>query len=183
MSHSVSSAYHPESQGVLELWHQTLEAMLMRYCVVTGRDWDEGLPFMLFAIRDAKQESLGFSPSELVFGHKVRGTLKVLQEKFTFRCSPETSIRNFVTQCKTLLQKAISIARESLAAAQGQMKERYDRKLMPHQFKPVDQVLVLTPVPGNALSAKCLGPYVVDREVSEMNYVVSTPEEKHGWVI
>ncbi len=30
VSHSVSSAYHPESQGVLELWHQTLKSMLKK---------------------------------------------------------------------------------------------------------------------------------------------------------
>jgi len=35
---------------------------------------------LLFAIRDAKQESLEFSPAELVFGRRVRGPLKVLKE-------------------------------------------------------------------------------------------------------
>ena len=30
--HSVSSAYHPESQGALERWHQTLKSMLKKYC-------------------------------------------------------------------------------------------------------------------------------------------------------
>lgn len=39
------------------------------------------MPFVLYAIRDAKQESLGFSPAELVFGHNVCGPLKVLQEQ------------------------------------------------------------------------------------------------------
>ena len=73
VSHSVSSAYHPESQGALERWHQTLKSMLRKYCYDTGKDWDEGVPFVLFAICDAKQESLGFSPAELVFGHNVRG--------------------------------------------------------------------------------------------------------------
>ena len=58
--------------------------MLKKYCHETGRDWDEGVPFVLFAIRDAKQESLGFSQAELVFGHNVRGPLKVLKEKLVF---------------------------------------------------------------------------------------------------
>ncbi|KAI3351357.1 hypothetical protein L3Q82_005905 [Scortum barcoo] len=34
------------------------------------RDWDEGVPLVLFAAREAVQESLGFSPAELVFGHE-----------------------------------------------------------------------------------------------------------------
>ena len=66
VSHAVSSAYHHESQGALERWHQTLKSMLKKYCFDTGHGWDEGVPFVLFAIRDAKQESLGFSPAELL---------------------------------------------------------------------------------------------------------------------
>ena len=37
---------------------------------------------LLFAVRESVQESLGFSPFELVFGHTVRGPLKLLKEKF-----------------------------------------------------------------------------------------------------
>lgn len=71
ISHRVLSAYHPESQGALEHFHQTLKAMLRKYCRGTGKDWDEGVPLVLFAVREAVQESLGFSPAELVFGHTV----------------------------------------------------------------------------------------------------------------
>lgn len=78
----MSSAYHPESQGALERWHQTLKAMLRKYCLEAKVDWDEGIPFVLFAAREAVQESLGFSPSELVFGHTPRGPLKSMKEKF-----------------------------------------------------------------------------------------------------
>lgn len=45
--------------------------MIRAYCLQTGKDWVEGLPFLLFAAREAVQESLGFSPNELVFGHTV----------------------------------------------------------------------------------------------------------------
>ncbi len=38
------------------------------------------VPLVLFAVREAVQESLGFSPAELVFGHTVRGPLKMLKE-------------------------------------------------------------------------------------------------------
>lgn len=45
------------------------------------KDWDEGVHMEQFAIRVVVQESLGFSPSELVFAHNIRGPLKLLQEK------------------------------------------------------------------------------------------------------
>lgn len=37
VSHSVSSAYHLQSQGALERWHQTLKSMLKKYCHDTER--------------------------------------------------------------------------------------------------------------------------------------------------
>ena len=77
-----SSPYHPESQGVLERFHQTLKNMIRSYCFDTEKDWDEGIHLLLFAVRESVQESLGFSPFELVFGHTVRGPLKLLKEKF-----------------------------------------------------------------------------------------------------
>ena len=76
-----SSAWHPESQGALERFHQTFKTMLKCYCEDHERDWDVGVPLLLFAVRDSTQESLGFSPFQLVFGHKVRGPLKLIKEK------------------------------------------------------------------------------------------------------
>ena len=53
-----SSAYHPESQGALERFHQTLKNMIRSYCFDTNRDWDEGVHLLLFAVRESVQESL-----------------------------------------------------------------------------------------------------------------------------
>ena len=56
-----SSAYHPESQGALERFHQTLKTMIRMYCIENSRDWDEGVHLLLFSVRESVQESLGFS--------------------------------------------------------------------------------------------------------------------------
>lgn len=52
--------------------------MLNTYCHDTQGDWDEGVPF---AARKVVQESLGFSPMELVFEHTVQGPLKVIKDR------------------------------------------------------------------------------------------------------
>ena len=46
-----SSAYHPESQGALERFHQTLKYMIRSSCFDTEKDWDEGIHLLLFAFR------------------------------------------------------------------------------------------------------------------------------------
>ena len=46
------------------------------------KDWDEGVPLIMFAVREVVQKSVGFSPSQLVFAHSVRGPLKLLKERW-----------------------------------------------------------------------------------------------------
>ena len=177
--HVVSSAWHPQSQGVLERWHQTLKSMLRKYCLETKRGWDEGIPFVLFAARDAVQESLGFSPNELVFGHTVRGPLKVLKDKLLAAgVSPSINAMEFVTKLKGRLSKACTLARECLKGSQSDMKRQYDKVAVERSFKAGDQVLVLLPIPGSALSARFAGPFVVLEKLSDTNYVIGTPDRR-----
>lgn len=77
IQHCTSSCYHPESQGALERFHQTLKSMFHTFCLEFQKDWAEGLPMVMFAVREVVQESLGFGPAELVFGHTVHGPLKL----------------------------------------------------------------------------------------------------------
>jgi len=53
-----SSAYHPQSQGILEWFHQTLKNMLRKYCLKEEKEWDEGAHLVLFDARESVQELL-----------------------------------------------------------------------------------------------------------------------------
>ena len=48
-----SSAYHPESQGTIEYFHQTLKNMMRAYCFEYQAKCDQGIHMLLFAIREA----------------------------------------------------------------------------------------------------------------------------------
>uniref|UniRef100_A0AAY4AYL3 Gypsy retrotransposon integrase-like protein 1 n=1 Tax=Denticeps clupeoides TaxID=299321 RepID=A0AAY4AYL3_9TELE len=178
IKHLVSSAYHPQSQGALERFHQTLKSMLRTYCLASAKEWDEGLPLLLFAIRETVQESLGFSPADLVFGHTVRGPLKLLKEAWVAEPLTETNMLDHVSSFRERLHNACATARASLQHAQGSMKARYDQKAVSRSFQPGDRVLVLLPLMGSALQAKFSGPYVVESQLSDTDYVVRTPDRK-----
>lgn len=50
----------------------------------------------MLTAREAVQESLGFSPAELVFGHTPRGPLKTLHDKFLMSgTAPEKNVLDF----------------------------------------------------------------------------------------
>ena len=173
-----SSAYHPESQGALERFHQTLKNMLKIYCEEHERDWDEGVPMVLFAAREVVQESLGFSPFELVFGHEVRGPLKLLKERLLDECPESNNVLQYVEDFRQRLFEAGELAKMHLKGAQKSMKAWYDRKAEVRTFKVGDEVLVLLPIVGDPMKAKYHGPYKVLKKVSSVNYVVSTPDRR-----
>ena len=169
-----SSAYHPESQGALERFHQTLKTMIRTFCLEYQKDWDEGVHLVLFAAREAVQDSLGFSPFELVFGHTVRGPLKLLKEKWLCE-ETDVNLLDYVAGFKEKLTRATEIARDNLKQSQSKMKQWYDKDARNRVFNPGDKVLALFPVPGHPLQARYHGPYDIESKISDVNYIVKTP--------
>jgi len=175
--HNFSSAYHAQSQGVLERFHQTLKSMLRSLCVQMQGDWEEALPWMLLAAREVIQESTGFSPNDLIFGHKVRGPLALLQDTWK-EAQPPSNLLDFVNGFRYRLYMSQEVARENLARAQTKMKKRYDRQTEYREFLPGDQVLALLPVITSPWQAKFSGPFSVLKKLSDQNYLISTPNQR-----
>ena len=63
-----TSPYHPQTDGLVERFNQTLKSMLRECAREEGKDWDKMIPFLLLAYREVPQESTGFSPFELLTG-------------------------------------------------------------------------------------------------------------------
>ena len=118
-----SSAYHPESQCALERFHQTLKN-IRSYCFDTEQDLDESIHLLRFAVRESVQESLGFSPFELVFGHTVPAPIKLLKEKFLFQEDTPLNLLQYVSDFRSKLLIACNAEKLNLKSTQGKMKER-----------------------------------------------------------
>lgn len=138
---------------------------------------------MVFAVREAVQESLGFSPADLVFRHTPRGPLKVLKENILSSKAPTSvpkNVYNYVHEMCNRLHDACELAHQSLLSVQSKMKNRYDKKAKIREFREGDKVLVLLPVQGSSLSARYTSPHVVERKLSDTIYVVRTPERRRS---
>ena len=62
-----TTAYHPQTDGLVERFNRTLTAMLSKVVEKSGRDWDLKLPYVLFALRTSMQESTKESPFFLMY--------------------------------------------------------------------------------------------------------------------
>jgi len=179
--HFQSSAYHPESQGALERFHQTLERMLRASCMENEKPWDECLPYVMFAAREAKQSSLGFSPFDLVHAHTVKGPLKVLEENWKNESSLNAkNVLAYVMEMRERLHAVRKLAQEHFIEAQGEMKNYFDRQAVERTFHVVDKVLALLPLTDSPLKAKYHGPYVVTRKLSDSDYETATPDRRES---
>lgn len=165
IKHVWSSAYHPKTQDALERYQQTLKKVLQKYCEDHTMDWDKGLPFLLFNTREVPQESLGFSSNQSVFTHQVRGHLEQRQGHQ----------QESTTVCHGLhsrIHETLQLSRKNLKAAQVQMKQRFNGKARPGEFWVGEEVFVLLPFQGKPLTARSSGPYVIEKRVGEVDYVV-----------
>ena len=67
--HKVSTtAYHPQIDGLVERFHRTLTSILSKTTQSGGMDWDERLPYVLYAYCCSEQESIRESPFFNVYG-------------------------------------------------------------------------------------------------------------------
>ena len=180
ITQTLSTAYHPQSQGALERCHQTLKSLLRKFCHERGdQEWDEALPYMLFAIRETPNESLGISPFEMLFGRKVRGPLRLIKDKLLNTPSQKlVTVTKYLDTLKSTLLKVRAFAHDNLKHAQQTMKATYDKTASVRSFQVGDRVLAFIPTPGSPLRAKYHGPYEIVQKVSETNYILSTPDRR-----
>ena len=151
---------------------------MISHCFDTEKDCGEGIHHLLFVVRESVQESLGFRPFELVFGHTVGRPLKLLKEKFLSQKDTPLNLLQNVSDFRSKLLKACEATKLNLKRTQGQMKQNYDTNTKERSFKSRDKVLALLPVPGRPLQARYFGPYTVEKKANDLNYIITTSDRR-----
>lgn len=119
--------------------------MLRAHCTERKNDWDRELPFVLFAIRDSVQESLGYSPFELIYEREMRSPLKTAKDQWESMEKIPEPIRQYVRRLRETLERVRKMAESNLEKAQQKMQRLYNRKTKSRQFETGDRVMVLLP--------------------------------------
>ena len=170
-----TSPCHPQTDGLTERFNGTLKSMIRKFAASNQRDWDEHLPYLLFAYREVPQESTGFSPFELLYGRRVRGPLDVLKEAWVGYEVEKENVSVHVLEMRRCLEEMSELVKENATKAQKKQKNYYDKKSRPQNLKVGDEVLILEPARRSKLQLEWNGPYKVTRRVSEVDYEVQTP--------
>ena len=167
-----TTPYHPICNGLVERFNGTLKQILKKLCNERPRDWDRYLPAVLFAYREAKQESLGFSPFELLYGRTVRGPMEILRTLWTKDLEPSEvkTTYQYVLDLRERLEETCKLAQAELSKARFNQKRIYNSKAKDRKIKPGELVLLLLPTDNNKLLLQWKGPYKVEECFGSNDY-------------
>lgn len=149
--------------------------MLRKFVSRNQKDWDEYLPYLLFAYREVPQETTGFSPFDLLYGCHVRGPLDVLREDWTEDRGTAVPVATYVVEMRERLAEMTQLVAKHANKSQQRQKQHYDKNARSQSFEVGDQVLVLLPMKTNRLKLQWTGPYKITKRVGTVDYEVEMP--------
>ncbi|GFS51511.1 retrovirus-related Pol polyprotein from transposon 412 [Trichonephila clavipes] len=76
--HRMTTAYHPQTNGLTEHFNKTLADMLAMYVDVDQKTWGRILPFVTFAYNSTRQDTTGFIPFFFMFSREAETTLDAM---------------------------------------------------------------------------------------------------------
>ena len=160
-----TTAYHPQTDGLVERFNRTLTDMLSKKVKKGGKDWDQQLPYVLFAYRASIQESTGESPFFVLYGRTPRVPTDGMLQPPIDRSLID--LDDYCSEITTRMSAAWESARQHIKASQGKQKRFHDRKCKDPKISVGDKVMVYFPSErlGKAykFSRPFRGPYQVDR--------------------
>ncbi|XP_070175640.1 uncharacterized protein [Littorina saxatilis] len=169
-----TTPYHAQGNGLVERYNGTLKTMLRKLAQEKPKQWDRYIPALLFTYREVPQESLGFSPFELLYGRTVRGPMSVLRNLWTEEQVDEQvrTTSEYVVDLRNRIEETCKLARQNLSAAAQKHAKVFNRKTVRRQFQPGDKVLLLLPQKKNKLQLCWQGPFDVLEKKGESDYKI-----------
>ena len=175
MKHIRTSVYHAQSNGACERYNGTLKRCLRRLVADIPRQWDKYVPAALFSFRDTPHDTTGYSPFELIYGHKVRGPVEFLAECWD---SPtieddDRDVHDYILKFSSHLKKAWKAAHVAIKGQQQSAKLLFDKRARRRALKPGDRALLLLPTDTRKLMLRWKGPYTVVHRLTPDHYVLN----------
>ena len=167
-----TTAFRPQSDGLVERLNKTLGTMIAAYVSENQKTWDKDLQLLLMAYRATPHESSKVTPNEMMLGRQVSMPLDV-----QLGLAPEMEVKEeaeFVVELRERLEAAYASARENLGESAKRQKRFYDLKALDEPFKVGDLVWTVNKSRRKGrcpkLQKKWLGPAVVEERVNDVTY-------------
>ena len=169
-----TTAFHPQSNSVIERMNRTLLNMLAKCIDEDQKNWSVKLPYVLMAYRSSVHESNGLTPHYLVFGHEISLPLDLI-----YRPPPGTTpfdVHDWVSQKEDALRLAYELVRRNATNQQRRRNNLYNKRVHGPTYKGGENVLLHYPVApvgkSPKLSSPWRGSYEVLKCLNDVNYKI-----------
>ncbi|GJR81580.1 putative reverse transcriptase domain-containing protein [Tanacetum coccineum] len=175
----MSTAYHPQTDGLSKSTIQNLENML-RACVLDfGGSWDVHLPLVEFSYNNNDHSSMRCAPFEALYGRKCRSLIMWEEIGEGHLIGPKL--------VQETTEKILQI-KDRLKAARDHQKSYADKRRKPLEFSVGDYILLkVSPWKGmvrfrkkGKLAPRFIGPFEIIERISLVAYRLDLPEELNG---
>ena len=162
-----TTAYHPQTDGLVERFNRTLTDMLAMTVKENGRDWDKHLPYVLFAYRTSLQESTRESPFYLLYGRDPRlPTEEVLRGNLERKV---TNTEDYRGEMVERLSQAWKKAQSEVQKAQRCQKSQHDRQARDPKLQVGERVFVLMPAKTQGKAHKFSKPFKLPYRITALH--------------
>ncbi|GAA5874668.1 hypothetical protein JCM1840_007442 [Sporobolomyces johnsonii] len=172
---SMSTAYHPQSDGITEWLNQTLEQYLRMYINYQQDDWEDLLPLAQYVYNDTLHSSTKTTPFFATYGFHPTFAVSFEDSSNKHRDADATS---FAARLATLHQ----VLRHELGLAAQRMKTAYDRHRLEAPRFDIDDLVwlssknIATSRQSQKLDHRFLGPYPIVEKISDSAYRLKLPD-------
>ena len=183
IKHKLSTAYHPQTNGLVERFNKTLCEALAKFANENKDDWDLFVPSVLFAYRTKRHETTRHEPFFLMYGREpvlpIEFAITTTQAEILETDHQEDLLKRIHTITGKLAQEHI-VAQDRIYKAQQKQKQRFDAKVKTIQFQIGDLVLLYkSKIHGRQkLEDRWSGPYHVHETLPNGAYKLKTIDGK-----
>ena len=143
VGHSRTTPYHPQGNGQVERFNQTLLAMLRTLPEKKKSRWADMLNKVTHAYNCTKHSSTGYSPFFLLYGRHPRLPIDLIFKTEQSRISTKRMDHSdFAKKWKAAMKEAYQIASDRSKGSQARSKNTYDRRVQSSVLQENDRVLV-----------------------------------------
>ena len=141
---TLSSPYHPQTNGLVERYNRTLCESLAKLSIQSKTHWDGHISAALLAYRTACHDTTGYTPFDLMYGRTalLPIDLEIPTQIQQIDDNEEEAIEKRIYDTVYLLNQKRFEAKRNIENAQTKQKERHNQYITPENYDIGELVLV-----------------------------------------